>query len=171
MNSSPMISPPTSGAKARGPGGGELAEIVVGGDRVAARTELLDHVLHGRDHLLLADRPGAEGIGVGDAAFVLVGVEVELLELVDDRPDRLALGAGEARDQHVDLVLLDHAARELLPDRVVALAVGRDELQLAAEHALLAGVDQDLVVLVEHDARRRLRRRRRRPRRGRCPRG
>ena len=130
------------------PGGGELAEIVVGGDRVAARAELLDHVLHGRDHLLLADRAGAEGVGVGDAAFILVGVEVELLELVDDRPDRLALGAGEAGDQHVDLVLLDHAAGELLPDRVVALPVGRDQLQLAAEDALLAGIDQDLVVLV-----------------------
>ena len=78
MNSSPMILPPTSGMNGLRPGGGELAEIVVGGDRVAARTELLDHVLDGRDHLLLADRAGAESVGVGDPAFVLVGVEVEL---------------------------------------------------------------------------------------------
>ena len=134
-----------------GPGGGELAEIVVGGDRVAARAELLDHVLHGRDDLLLADRPGAERVGVGHAAFVLVGVEVELLELVDDRPDRLALGAGEARHQHVDLVLLDQAAGELLPQRVVALAVDRDELDLAAEDALLAGIDQHVGLLVEDE--------------------
>ena len=154
-----------------GPGRGELAEIVVGRDRVEAGAELLDHVLHGRDHLLLADRPGAEGVRVGDATLILVGVEVELLELVDDRPDRLALGAGEARDQHVDLVLLDHAAGELLPDRVVALAVGRDQLQLTAEQALIARSRSGF---------RRPRRtrprpatwdRRRRPRRGRYPRG
>ena len=148
MNSSPMISPADQRNVGPGPGGGELAEIVVGGDRVGARAELLDHVLHGRDHLLLADRPGAEGVGVGDAAFVLVGVEIELLELVDDRADRLALGAGESGHQHVDLVLLDQAAGELLPERVVALPVEREELELAAEHALLAGIDQDLVILV-----------------------
>ena len=149
----------------------QLAEIVVGGDRVAARAEFLDHVLDGRDHLLLADRAGAEGIGVGHAAFILVGVEVELLELVDDRPDGLALGAGEARHQHVDLVLLDHPARELLPDRIIALPVCRDQLQLAAEHSLLARVDQDVVVLVEYHACSSLRRRRRRPHRVPCPRG
>ncbi len=100
-----------------------MAEIIVGGDRVAFGSVFLDHVLNGRNDLLLTHRPSAEGIGVGDAAFILVRVEIELLELVDDRPDRLPLGAGEARDEHVDLVLLDELARELLPDGVVALAV------------------------------------------------
>ena len=69
MNSSPMICPPTSGMYARV----HAAEpnVVVRGDRISARPEPFDHILNSRDHLLLAYRPGAEGIGIGDAAFLV----------------------------------------------------------------------------------------------------
>jgi hypothetical protein len=47
---------------------------------------------------------------------------------------------------------LDQSSRELLPYRVVALPVGRDQLYLAAEYTFLAGIDQHIVVLGEHHA-------------------
>jgi hypothetical protein len=50
-------------------------------------------------------------------------VEVELLELIDDRPDRLALSGSEPRHQHVDFVLLNEAPCQLLPQCVVTLTV------------------------------------------------
>ena len=74
--------------------------------------------------LLLAHRPSAEGIGVGDAAFILVGVEIELLELVDDRPDSLpARRSRSPATSTSTFIFLDELARELLPDSIVTLAV------------------------------------------------
>ena len=149
-NSSAMIWPPTSGREGFGPGRCQLAEIVVRGQRVAARAELLDHVLHHRNDLLLADRAGAEGVGVRDSAFVLVGVEVELLELIHDRADRLALGGSKAGHQHVDLVLLDQATCKLLPQSVVALSVDREEVDFAPQDTFVTGIDENIGILVEY---------------------
>src|SRR6185312_11528697 len=129
------------------PSSGELAEIIVGSDRVAAWPELLDHVLDARNDLLLAHRAGTERVGIGNATLVLVRVEIKLLGLIDDRSNRLALGAGETSNQHVDLVLLYEPSRQLLPECVVALTVRREELGFAAQDAFLAGVDQDVRIL------------------------
>src|SRR6185437_9957274 len=129
------------------PSSGELAEIIVGSDRVAAWPELLDHVLDARNDLLLAHRAGTERVGIGNATLVLVRIKIKLLGLIDDRSNRLALSAGETSNQHVDLVLLYEPSRQLLPECVVALTVRREELGFAAQDALLAGVDQDVRIL------------------------
>ena len=59
---------------------------------------------------MLADRAGAECVGVRHTSFVLVGVEIELLELVHDWSDRLTLGGSEPSHQNVNLVLLNETA-------------------------------------------------------------
>lgn len=99
---------------------------------------------------MLTDRPGAESVGVSYSAFVLVGVEIELLELVHDRADRLALGGSEAGHQHVNLVLLNETPRELLPQSVVALPVNGNEVDLAPQNSLVTGIDEDIGILVEY---------------------
>ena len=72
---------------------------------------------------------------VADAAFVLVVVEGEAVELVDDRPVGLARGAREAGEDHVDLVLLQDAPHELLEARVVGLGVVDHELDRTSRDA------------------------------------
>ena len=68
-------SPPNSGMRAVVPTGcgplgliecgSQLAEIIFRSDRVSTRSKLLDHILYGPNDLLSANRPGAEGVGVG----------------------------------------------------------------------------------------------------------
>ena len=105
------------------PFGRDLAEVVVGGDRVDVLAVLLHHPGDERGELLLRHRAGDDHVGVADAAFILVVVEGEPVELVDDRPVGLARGGGEAGEHHVDLVALQHAAHELLVAVVVGLRV------------------------------------------------
>ena len=126
------------------PCGAELAEVVVGGQRVDARSEVLDHVLHDGNDLLLRHRSGTERVLVRDATFILVVVEVEHLVLIHDWPDGFALGARESGHDHVDLVVEDQPARQRLELRVVGLRVGSEQLDLATEHALVPGLDQVL---------------------------
>jgi len=81
----------------------------------------------------------------------LVGVKIELLELIDDWADRLAFGGSKAGDQHVDFVLLDEAACKLLPESVIALSVDGKEADFAAQDSLVTGIDEYVGVLVEYD--------------------
>src|SRR5690606_33213251 len=60
------------------PSGCQLPEVVVGRNCITPRSELFDHVLNGRDHLLLANRAGTEGIRISHTPFVLVRVKIEL---------------------------------------------------------------------------------------------
>ncbi len=113
----------------------DLTEIVVGGDDVDLLAELFDHPGNQRRELLLGHRSHADHAGVAHAAFILVGVEVRRARSVDDRPDRLARGRGDAADQHVDLVAAEQAPRELLIAGVVALRIEMDEFDLPSKNA------------------------------------
>ena len=87
----------------------DLAEVVVGSDGVDVLAVLLHHPRDERRELLLGHRTGDDHVGVADAALVLVVVEGEAVELVHDRPVGLARGRGEAGEDHVHLVRLQHA--------------------------------------------------------------
>ncbi len=113
----------------------DLTEIVVGSERVDVLAVLLHHVGNERRELLLRHRAGDDHVAVADAAFVLVVVEGEAVELVDDRAIRLARGRREAREHDVDLVALEHAPHELLVARIVGLRVVRNELERPAHDA------------------------------------
>ena len=85
-------------------------------------------------------RTGNHHVRIADAAFVLIVVEDETVELVHDRPVRLTRGTGKAGEHHVGLVTLQHAPHELLVARVVGLRVVGDQLDLAPGDAAL-GID------------------------------
>ena len=132
MNSSPTISPPFSLTIIAHPFGRDLAEIVVGGDRVDLLAILLHHPGDERRELLLRHGAGDDHVGVADAAFILVVVEGKAVELVDDRPIGFARGAGEAGEHDVDLVALQDAPHEFLIAGVVGLGVVDHQLDRAA---------------------------------------
>ena len=111
------------------PLGRDLAEVVVGGDRVDFLAELLHHPRDQRRELLLGNRAGHDHMRVADAAFVLVVVEGKAVELVDDRPVSFARGARKAGEHGVHLILLQNAPHELLEARVVGLRVVDHELE------------------------------------------
>src|ERR1700736_1723065 len=72
------------------PFGGDLAEIVVGGDGIDPLAILLHHPRDQRRGLLFGNGTGYDHVAIADAAFVLVIVEREAVELIDDRPIGLA---------------------------------------------------------------------------------
>ena len=74
-------------------------------------------------------------MAVADAAFVLVVVEREAVELIDDRAIGLARGAGESGEHHVDLVALKHAPHEFLVARIVRLGVVDHQFKFAPGNA------------------------------------
>ncbi len=113
------------------PFGRDLAEIVVGGDRVDLLAVLLHHPGDQGGELLFRHGAGDDHVGVADAALVLVVVEGEAVELVDDRPVGLTRGAGEAGEDDVHLVALEHAAHHFLIAGIVGLGVVDDQLDLA----------------------------------------
>ena len=80
----------------------------------------------------------------------MVGVKVELLELIDDRADRLAFGGSKAGHQHVDLILLDEATCKLLPQSVIALSVDGEEVDFAPQDSFVTGIDENIGILVEY---------------------
>ena len=119
---------------------GDVAEIVVGGDRVGLGPVLLQGILGERPHLLGRRLAGDEDVLVADAPFVNDVVEVELLVLVDDGSKALPRrGRDTAVDDH-DLVLEDELLRELRKIRDIGLGVVLDQLELLAEEPAL-GVD------------------------------
>ena len=105
------------------PLGRDLAEVVIGGDRVDLLAELIHHPGDQRRELLLRDGTRHDHMGVANAALVLVVVERQTVELVDDGPVGFTRGAREAGEHDVDLVLLQHAPHEFLVARVVRLRV------------------------------------------------
>ena len=112
---------------------GDLAVVVVGRDRV----DLLAPLLHDVGHELLdgLSRRGAraEDVAVADAALVERVVEVERVEALEDRPDRLPRGGGDAAVDDGRLVLGGGLGRELRVELDVGLRVVVDELDLLAE--------------------------------------
>ena len=130
MSSWPTICAAVVGDELAGPFRRDLAEIVVGGDDVDLLAVLLHHPRDERRELLLGQPARADHVAVADAAFVLVGVEVEHVAVVDDRADGLARGAGGAGEQHVDLVPVEQPAGEFLEVRVVELRIVGDQLEL-----------------------------------------
>src|SRR5271165_11967 len=72
------------------PVSGNVAVVIVGGQRVELRTVLLHRPRDKVADLLRRRHAGAEDILVADAAFILLVVKIERPVLVDDRADRLA---------------------------------------------------------------------------------
>ena len=122
------------------PFGGDLAEIVIGGDRVNLLAELLHHPRDQRRELLFRHGAGDDHVRVADAALVLIVVECEPVELIHDRAIRLPRRAREPGEHHIHLIPLQHAAHEFLVARVVRLRVVDHQFQRSAGDAAL-GVD------------------------------
>ena len=68
----------------------DLAEVVVRSNRVHALAVFFHQPWNQGRELLLRNRAGHKDVGVADAAFVLVVIEIQLLGLVHDRTNGFA---------------------------------------------------------------------------------
>ena len=122
------------------PLGGDLAVIVVRGHDVDRLAPALHRLA--REQVDIAARRGAGGeeVAVAHPAFVVGVVEVERLELVQDRPDDLARGAGQPALDHRHLVAQHHLPGVLVVGLHLRLGIVGLDLELLAENAA-GGVD------------------------------
>ena len=117
------------------PVSGDVTVVVVGRQGVELGSVLLDGPRYQIADLLRWRHAGAENVLVAHAALILLIVEVEGAVLVDDRPDRLARGAGDAAHQRRHLVLQEKLCRILGIELIVGLRIELGHAQLLTENA------------------------------------
>src|SRR6056297_894687 len=93
--------------------------------------EFLKEVIGRRDRLLIGCSAGVEDVLRAFLALVLDRIEKEAVQLLEDRQDRLAAGAGPVAEDHVDLVDRQKLAGFLGEERLIGRGVDDHRLKLA----------------------------------------
>jgi hypothetical protein len=117
------------------PFGGDLAVIVVGGERVDLFPPVLEAVFDENLGVMRGRHPVNEDIAIADAAFIRHIVKIERLVLVEHRPDHFPRSGGDSAMHHGDLVLQRRFLRVLGVELHIGLRIEADDLDLAAEQA------------------------------------
>ena len=130
--------------------GGARIHVVGAGEHPPLHfAAVLGHqIFDSRDRLLVGSGAGVEHVALTLLAFVLHGVEQDVVELLEHRQHRLARDGGPASEYRGDLILGDELACLLREQRPIRGRVDHDRLELLAEQAAL------LVLLLdqhEHD--------------------
>ena len=110
---------------------GDLAIVVVGREYVdLLAVELLHRIRNQLFDRLRGRGAGAEAVAVAHATFILRVVEIQRVEALEHRPDRLARSRGDARVHHRHLLLGGRFGGVLRVVLDVRLRIVVDQLQL-----------------------------------------